>query len=340
MLIAVFGTVADAVAVTAAPVPGGWVPLSGAFGVTPRVGSSPDAATSGSSDMAVVFDEFGNVLFYAFNGQDWAISSINNPAANVTLLPSIALSDNVSLVAARWDNGQTLVYGTRGGQWISIGGYMAGPPETANDANGLFVFGEGGDGALWFNQLGPPVNCPLGICDAPWSGWRSLGGRLGSDVRALSTPDGLFVFALGTDDAVWYQRLTPAGWSGWLSLGGVAYSLPTATTIGGQTIVSAAGADGAMWLNTFDGSAWSGWSSRGGLLSSPPELVSDGTQVFVFARGLDSAIWAQQWLAGEWSDWTSLGGVSVSWPRATAGSQGTFVFAVGTDLRLYVQTVR
>jgi hypothetical protein len=238
--------------------------------------------------------------------------------------PAIAVLDSVG---ATWVDPYVYVFGAFG----PLGGYMISTPLLVDhDAAGLFVFGVGGDGALWYQRY----------LNGVWSGWLSLGGRLSSDLGAVSTSQGLFVFGRGADYAVWYQRLTDTGWSGWLSLGGLASSVANATALGDTTHVFAAGFDGAMWENTLPISGWSGWSSQGGLLASPPDVVNDGATIYAFANGIDGAVWAKKGSSdGLWSAWTRLGGQAISWPAAVAHAQGVNVLVVAPDFRVWVNSI-
>jgi hypothetical protein len=77
------------------------------------------------------------------------------------------------------------------------------------------VFGIGTDDALWNNWQTRPAA-------GPWSGGKSLGGKLKRIDSARNQDGRLEVFGVGTDDALWntWQTKPAAGpWSGWNRIG-------------------------------------------------------------------------------------------------------------------------
>lgn len=199
--------------------------------------------------------------------------------------------------------------------------------------------------------------------------WESLGGVFTSAPHAVTwgeQDEHLFVFAVGTDQALWYRQGDGNAWSGWASLGGVVTSRPYAVKSGDVSIdVFALGVYSDLLHWHFENNAWTrwplvettqggvyrsyesarrvvdvgpyrNWESLGGILISPPCAVMFGAapaqSLLVFALGLDHAVWSKQFRAGSWSEWESLGHMLSSAPHAVTWQQETFaVFALGTD---------
>jgi hypothetical protein len=314
----------------APPVPGPWVRTGDFFN---QAGSYVDAVGEGLWAFGATASRTG-ISEYRLGGGSWSVNTVSTgPSFEPGSVPSVAVTNGRGAIAVLDSVGSTWIDAdiSSYGSYNPLGGYMISTPLLVDhDAAGLFVFGAGGDGALWYQRY----------LNSAWSGWLSLGGRLSSDLGAVSTSQGLFVFGRGADYAVWYQRLTDSGWSGWLSLGGLASSVANATALGDTPHVFAAGFDGAMWENTLNISGWSGWSSQGGLLASPPDVVNDGTTIYAFANGIDGAVWAKKGNSDDlWSPWTTLGGQAISWPAAAAHAQGVNVLVVAPDFRVWVNSI-
>jgi hypothetical protein len=196
---------------------------------------------------------------------------------------------------------------------------------------------------------------------------------LGPEFSTLGPSDQfLFVFAVGTDQALWYAKLDgyidndpPAIWSSWHSLGGVVMSPPRAVRYGESSVdVFAVGANSELLHWQFSNGSWVThppvvveaasaalanpappvaytryWESLGGVLTSPPHAVIYGKlsdEILVFARGTDQALWERAFVNGSWGVWTYLGHILASPPHAVvAGKEGPYVFALGTDSAIW-----
>lgn len=175
--------------------------------------------------------------------------------------------------------------------------------------------------------------------------FQSLGGVFTSPpaLVSLGRDDvSVFIFAVGSDQALWYVRLDGfAGegdefvWSDWQSLGGILVSPPHATMFGeldDLLLVFGVGTDHALWTRSLSLSTgvWSGWQSLGHRLCSPPFAVTWRKETFaVFALGTDSAIW---YTMG--SEWKSLGGTFATAPCAVSTFRHVHVFAADAQRAL------
>jgi hypothetical protein len=175
---------------------------------------------------------------------------------------------------------------------------------------------------------------------AVFGGAQSLGGHLTSGPAAntvASTPALDYVFARGTDNAIWYRfSSVPGVWRPWASMGGRALGAPTSSGVGTSAAVP------NVWVRGTDGALWHSfanigrWFSLGGRLLSDPSAVpviagSPSTGSDVFALGTDHAVWEFT------SGWHRVGGRSTVAPAAVPGPFGwTTLFARGTDNALWM----
>ncbi|HEX5502868.1 MAG TPA: choice-of-anchor D domain-containing protein, partial [Thermomicrobiales bacterium] len=175
-----------------------------------------------------------------------------------------------------------------------------------------------------------------------WSAaWNPLGGVLTDSPAAAGLNGTLYVFAAGTDHALYVRSSADgAAFTPWRSLGGILTAAPAAASNNGRLYVFAKGSDSALYvMSTADGASWTGWTRLGGILTAPPAATSVNGTLYVLARGSDSALYLMRSTDGvTWSGWQNLGGVLTAAPAA-AGLNGTlYVFAAGTDHALYVRS--
>jgi alpha-galactosidase len=146
------------------------------------------------------------------------------------------------------------------------------------------------------------------------------------------------VFALGGDDATWFQRIAGMSPSGWRTLGGIATSFPVAAANAAGVDVAIIGADGAIWSGTLSSAgAWGGWTPRGGGFLSAPAIAVDHGIEYLFGIGLDRAMWVDRRSGPSWSGWSSLGGTFLLDPVAISTPDGLLVTGIGSDRRIYIQ---
>ena len=139
---------------------------------------------------------------------------------------------------AVWDREST---STAYRPWVNLGGQvLAGTgPAAVNTGGTLYVLAVGLDHALWVTHSTDGTH---------WSGWRSLGGRAGSDIGAATPAPGV---ARGADNAAWYNEFagSTAGVSpGWHTLGGrLTAGVGAGSAPGGMTWAVTLGTDNRVW---------------------------------------------------------------------------------------------
>ena len=204
------------------------------------------------------------------------------------------------------------------------------------------------------------------------SEWQSLGGEFTSPPHIVSFGQAnkqVFVFAVGTDQALWYRQFDGSvTWSPWQSLGGVLTSPPFSIQSGPSSVdVFAVGALSELLHWHFQDGKWTEraftppieeasrieavpplrpgppfsryWESLGGVLTSPPHATMLGELndvLVVFALGTDHAVWFRRFQGGSWSAWDTLGRTLISKPHAVTWQRETLaVFALGTDSAIW-----
>ena len=216
------------------------------------------------------------------------------------------------------------------GAWIPAGGTLKDSPAIVAPgvAGSASVFARGSDDAVW-----------TGIYTSQWQGWTSLGGVTiagpAASSRSSTTTD---VFAVGTDNAVWWRSKSGGTWSTWTSLGGLTTAGPAAASWSNSRIdLFARGLDNQLWHRAYSGGSWSSWESLGGELTSAPAVASTGVgKLDVAARGTDGAAWVRSFGGSTWGSWVKVGGVLVGQPAlATRTNNELDLFAVGTDGQLW-----
>jgi hypothetical protein len=146
------------------------------------------------------------------------------------------------------------------------------------------------DRALWARPV-----------DGNAGSWRSLGGSLLYGPAATVAGSTSYVFAVGTDSAIWYRMNSGGGWTPWSSLGGKLAGSPSAASLGpGHVRVFGRGTDGSLWSREFTGGAWGAWVGHGGYLSSPPTATTDLVQnrIEVVVRGGEGYVYETYLPAG------------------------------------------
>jgi 5-hydroxyisourate hydrolase-like protein (transthyretin family) len=255
-----------------------------------------------------------NALWYkTWNGATWS----NATSLGGTLTSSPAATSPSSGVINVFVQGTTgTVYektttnsGTTWSGWTSLGGVLAAgssPAATSPSTGVIDVFAQGTTAAVYEKTSSDS--------GATWSGWTSLGGVLAANSGPAATSSGsvTYVFAHGTDNAVWYKDWNGTAWSSWNSLGGVlaAGSSPAATSPASSAIdVFAQSTNGAVYEKTTanGGTTWGGWASLGGVLAagSSPAATSESGQVYIAALGTGNVLW---WKTTT-SSWMSVGGI-------------------------------
>jgi SpoIID/LytB domain protein len=231
-----------------------------------------------------------------------------------------------SVAVGTWSGG-----GSIGGKQSLGGGVRGGPAVAGRDTGEREVFARGGDDALWTNRRNAA---------GTWTGWRTLGGRLGSAPAVAALGNELHVVAVGADGQLWHRwSSSSSAWSGWAPLGGRAATgtAPSAAFVArGRLDVVMQGTDDRAWRLSYDG-GWQPWASMGGQLTGGVAAAAGTTrQLTLVTRGADGAAWTRTTSSG----WSSLGGQLLAAPAASGrlGTDRVDAFGVGLDGGFYVDT--
>ena len=139
---------------------------------------------------------------------------------------------------------------------------------------------------------------------------------LTSDPVAVTSPDGIYVFALSTGGHAFYGRIVSGVWSGWTALQGSFSSDLAAVSSSSGVHVFGRGTDGQIWGGRLNGTTFTPWSPLGG---APRTVAAAATAsgVYLFIRNSDGAIWSRRY-DGAWGAWQNLGGSFTGVPSAAA----------------------
>lgn len=173
-----------------------------------------------------------------------------------------------------------------------------------------------------------------------WTGWTSLGGVLSDSLSAANFGGRVYVFAKGSDKALYVKSSADGtNFTEWSSLGGVLTAAPAAASSGGKLYVFARGYDNALYVkSSSDGSTFTDWSSLGGVLTAAPAATSVSGVLYVFAKGADNSLYEKHSSDGAaFTGWRNLGGVLTAAPAASGFQGRLVVFAKGSDNALYAK---
>ena len=137
-----------------------------------------------------------------------------------------------------------------------------------------------------------------------WTPWQQVSGApIASDPAAVARgPSRTDVFALGTDNHIYWISWDGSQWSNWTHVGDELFSSGPAAVSRGPTFVDlfARGRDNTLWRNILSGSRWSGWRQVSpATISSDPAAVARGpNRIDVFARGDDNQMYWTFWKIG------------------------------------------
>ena len=116
-------------------------------------------------------------------------------------------------------------------------------------------------------------------------GFTSLGGIISSNPTAEVFDGNVYVFAIGTDGAVYYQYSSGSSFSGWNSLSGIITSDPASLVSSGTLYVEGLGTDSNRYYkSTTDGSTFSGWTN-GTVTTTTTSTVNFNNQTYTFLKG-------------------------------------------------------
>ncbi|HEX5502997.1 MAG TPA: hypothetical protein VFW96_10265, partial [Thermomicrobiales bacterium] len=258
---------------------------------------------SGTPEAAVFRSLTGGIVTIEPDSAKW-VSTVQAPSdGNIYALVSVLNGDQLDL--------KLYLGGTTGASWTFVG---------------------------TVNEFGPP---PIIDPPPPWTPWASQGGILTDSPAAAGFNGRAYVFAKGSDNALYVNSSDTAGqFTTWRSLGGILTAAPAAASFNGRLYAFAKGSDNALYVtSSADGVSWSTWGSQGGILLAPPAAASANGRLYVFAMGTDKALYVKSTADGiNWTPWASLGGVLTAAPAAAGFNGQIFAFAKGTDNALYVRS--
>lgn len=286
--------------------------------VVPRLAWSPTGRLIMVSDLR---QGAGSIVYNISddNGATWN-GADSLPDATTQGWPWVVADQNGGAYVACWNtNGNTIRVASIGGAALTAPGSSTPPPAPG--------------------PAPAPAPAPRPGCGA-YSCWASEGGILTDSPGAASFRGRAYVFARGTDDAL-YVKSTVDGreYSDWRSLGGILTAAPAAASNDGRLYVFAKGTDDALYVKSSpDGYNFTDWESLGGILTAPPAAASASGILYVFARGTDNALYTMTADSGtDFGRWKGLGGILEAAPAAAGFRGRIYVYGMGTDAALYVR---
>ena len=216
----------------------------------------PPGALGGTTGGTLVFGRGTNNALYVSGGP----GSWNSLGGKLASRPGAAAgalgsTETIDVVVRGADGGAWLDHLTTTTRWLNLGGrVLAGTaPAAVNTGGTLYVLVVGSNHGVWVKRT---------TDGSHWSGWTSLGGRLGAELGAATPSAGAgIVYARGGDNALWYNEFAGAT-AGWHSAGGRITSGAGAGSVGngtGPTWAVALATDGHIWANSgvWPAHAWS-----------------------------------------------------------------------------------
>lgn len=194
-------------------------------------------------------------------------------------------------------------------------------PTVAAGPNQLDIFAVGADNQMYHRYVDQKG-------DWQPADWESLGGSFVSPPAAVAFDsagpglDGVYAFAVGTDDQM-YQKLLdttgvwhPAKTAAWDRLGGVYVSPPAVTPMGDEVLyIFALGTHNEMYVVT-DASLGGTFVTIPAAILGVPTGVGSPVITYVLGLGADNQVYCSPNPNSGLSEWEGLGGV---WASAPAG---------------------
>ena len=265
-----------------------WIPLAGATHDQPAL-----AYQFGYLNVVVRGTDNGlyHKMFYLPSGP-WDATWTKVGGATLSA-PALAVYGGMLYLFVRGtDNG--IYYnavGVNWGSWIKV------PGGKTNDVPAvLFLNGNarlvvrGLDNGVYFNRASLPPAWPI-----VWSGWTSLGGATSSapTLEAVFAPDYVNLVVRGTNDRVYYKRLTWGGsdwvWTGWINLGGGTIDRPALWASSGWLNLFVRGSDNGVYFKSMNLVTWI-WDTNW-LYTSGKTLSAPAINDYLCVRGMDNKIY-------------------------------------------------
>ena len=202
------------------------------------------------------------------------------------------------------------------GDWIPVNDtpIEGRPTLAALRDHGVQVFARGEDGRA--------LHCPLGDGEVDdVRSWTDLGGRISSDVCAVSdhAAETVHVFARGISGRLFHKWYDGHSWqpgaSRWEDLGGQGMGgASAACTPDGSVHLLVTGISARPFHKHFDGTRWTDWNSLGGQVIDTPVVTArrrDEARIDVFATGISGQAFHKWWDGGAWQpgqhEWSPIG---------------------------------
>lgn len=178
------------------------------------------------------------------------------------------------------------------------------------------------DGSVWIQQELDTLAVPYG-------------GRLIGAPAPLATGGAIVNFGRGTDNQLWYNRVTTGFSQPSYPLGGRLTARPGVASLGGNAYaVFVRGTDGTVWERVYNGSTWANWQGIGGQVlagTGPTAAYLTGSrQLYVAVVGTNHQVYLK--VANGSGGFFSIGGQTTADPALTAISSTTLAaFCRGTN---------
>jgi hypothetical protein len=198
------------------------------------------------------------------------------------------------------------------------------PGALTGGSTGVEVFYTAADGSVWVKEGLSSLPVPV------------TNGRLASAPAPIWAGGAEMVFGQGTDNHLWFSRVSNGTWTPWSDLGGNLTGKPGAVFRGpapADYSVYVRGTDGAVWGRDHSAAVWSAWHRIGGqvLSGTGPAAVRTNAGPVLAVAGTDREVFLYG-RTGTESGFTDLGGQTTSSPGVAFISAGTVAaFARGTD---------
>jgi hypothetical protein len=215
-------------------------------------------------------DSEGNDLFLAIRGlndavwfnerlsgiwsgwSNWSGQTLASPAivkSSGGLVVSVKGLDSKLWVKRRNNNGSYV-------DWTQIGTLQInGDICMSEENNTLIVAARDASGSVYVIERNP-ANV--------WGSWTSIGGTVVADPFVYLKDGVVYVSAVGTDNALWYNKRENSIWQGWQSLGGGLLGRPVVAGINGRVIFSAMAPGQTIFYRVLEDGLWSEWTAAVG----------------------------------------------------------------------------
>jgi hypothetical protein len=268
---------------------------------------------------------------HPFNAPGHADHPAATPPPNAGIAPGAANAGGINYLFYTATDGTVQMKSLDTGEYASAGGHLVSAPSaivTGASHEGLAsfaLFGQGTDNALWYTTCYAEDEEDFS-CSGSWA---SLGGTITSRPSAVALDtDTYWVYARGSNGAVWGRDHTEAGWGGWYQTGGAL--LPgtgpsAAMAPDGSIYVLAVGTNKQLYIQQV---GVTGFTAAGGQTTSTPALVSTSDSLVGLVRGADNALWYHQFPSTT-PGWHSLGGTLKTGTGGSASGDTPYAYGVG-----------